>query len=52
MTMPSPSTEPPSPITIMSLRSKRSARAPATGASRMIGAKAHSWTRATEEAVP
>ena len=52
MTMRSPPIDPPSPIAIMTRRSKRSARTPATGASSTIGAKADSCTSTTEDAVP
>ena len=52
MTTSRPPTEPPSPRIIMTRRSKRSASTPAIGANRTIGAKEHSWTSITEEAVP
>jgi len=52
MTMSRPPTEPPSPRIIMTLRSKRSARTPAIGANSTIGAKEHSSTSITADAVP
>ena len=47
-----PRAEPPSPSSIMVRRSCRSARTPASGLSRTIGARAHSSIMATDEAVP
>ena len=47
-----PRTDPPSPTTMTRRRSCRSARAPATGASRIRGARAHICTAATALAEP